>query len=83
MLDVMFPLNSVADVVEPFEIDQSFQSITLGKAFDKSRAMFKYSADKIVRHSNVNINVSTRHAGILQDVDGRDKPGHDELREFA
>ena len=83
MLDVMFPLNSVADVVEPFEIDQSFQSITLGKAFDKSRAMFKYSADKIVRHSNVqyavwtigqNINVSTRHAGILQDVEAGTSP---------
>jgi hypothetical protein len=92
MLDVMLALNGVADVVESFEIDQSLQSIPLGEAFDESRAMFKYPADKIVRHPNVqnavwtigqNINVSTCHAEILQDVDGRDKPGHDELRERA
>jgi hypothetical protein len=31
-----------------------------------------------VRTIGQNINVSTCHAEILQDVDGRDKPGHDE-----
>ena len=57
--------------------------------------MLKYPTDQIIRHPNVqnavqaigqNINVSTSHAEILQDVDGRDKPGHDEIEccdEFA
>jgi hypothetical protein len=65
------------------------------EAFDESRAMLKYPTDQIIRHPDVqnavraigqNINVSTSHAEILQDVDGRDKPGHDEIEccdEFA
>jgi hypothetical protein len=84
--------DGIADVVEPFEIDQSLQSIPLGEAVDESRAMLKHPRDQIVRHPDVqnairtigqNINVSTCHVEILQDVDGRDKPGHDEFREFA
>jgi hypothetical protein len=91
VLDVVLALDGVADVVEPFEIDQPLQSIPLGEAFDKSGAMLEHPTDKIVRHSNVqnavpsigqNVDVTTFHAEILQDVDGRDKPGHDELREF-
>ena len=59
------------------------------EAFDESRAMLKYPTDQIIRHPDVqnavraigqNINVSTSHAEILQDVDGRDKPGHDEIK---
>jgi hypothetical protein len=92
MLDVVLALDGVADVIEPFEIDQSLQSISPGEAFDEFRAMFKDAADKIACHPYIkdavgsicqNINVATRHAEILQDVDGRDKPGHDELREHA
>jgi hypothetical protein len=95
MLDVVFALDGVTDVVEPFEIDQSLQSIPLSEAFDESRAMLKYPTDQIIRHPDVqnavraigqNINVSTSHAEILQDVDGRDKPGPDEIEccdEFA
>ena len=91
MLDVVLALDGVTDVIEPFEIDQSLQSIPLGEAFDESGTMLKYPADKIVRHPDVqnavrtigqNIDVSTCHAEILQDVDGRDKPGHDELRDL-
>ncbi len=91
MLDVVFALDGVTDVVEFFEIDQSLQSIPFGEAFDESRAMFEDAVDKIVRHPNVqnavrtigqNINVTACHAGILQDVDGRDKPGHDESRDL-
>jgi hypothetical protein len=74
-------LDGVANVIKSFEIDQPLQSISLGEAIDKSRAMFKDAANKIVRHPDVqdavrtigqNINVSTCHAEILQDVDGRD-----------
>ena len=92
MLHIMLALNSVTDIIKYFEIDQSLQSIPLSEAFDEPRAMLKDPTDQIIRHPNVqnavraigqNINVSTSHAEILQDVDGRDKPGHDELRKFA
>jgi hypothetical protein len=92
MLDVVLAPDGIADVVEPFEIDQSLQSIPLGEAVDESRAMLKHPTDQIVRHPDVqnairtigrNINLSTCHVEILQDVDGRDKPGHDDFREFA
>ena len=45
--------------------------------------------DEVIRHANVqdavrsigqNVNVTTCHTDILQDVDGRDKPGHDEIK---
>jgi hypothetical protein len=89
MLDIVFALDGVTDVIELLKIDQPLQSISLGEAFHESRTMFKYPTDKIVRYSDIeypiwtvgqNINVSTCHAEILQDVDGRDKPGYDELR---
>src|SRR6202043_2109586 len=71
MLDVALALYSVVDVVEPFEIDQSLQSVPLGVAFDKSGAMLKHPTNKIVRHPDIqnavrtfgqNINVATCHA---------------------
>ena len=89
MLDIVLALNGLTDVVELLEIDQSLQSILLGEAIDKSRTMLKHTADKIVCHANIqdavgsigrNLNVATCHPEILQDVDGRDKPGHDEIR---
>ena len=92
MLDVVLALDGVADVIELFEIDEAFQSVPFGEAIDKSGTMLEYAADKIARHADVqdavwavgqNINVSTCHAEILQAVDGRDKPGHDELGESA
>ena len=91
MLDVVLALDGVTDVVEPFEVNQSLQSIPFGEAFDESRAMFEDAADKIVCHPHIedairtigeNINVTACHAESLQDVDGRDKPGHDESRDL-
>ena len=87
MLDIMLALNGISDVVEPFEIDQSLQSVLFGEAINKSRTMLEYAADKIVGHADIqdavrtvgqNVSVSTCHVEILQDVDGRDKPGHDD-----
>ena len=52
----------------------------------ESGAMLEYPADKIARHADIqdavrtigqNVDVATCHVEILQDVDGRDKPGHD------
>ena len=92
MLDIVFALDGVSDVVELLEIDQPFQAVSFGKAVDEPRAMFEYPADKIACHADVkdtvrtvgqNVNIAACHAGSLQDVDGRDKPGHDELRELA
>jgi hypothetical protein len=95
MFHIVLALDGIANVVEPLEIDQSLQSMLLGEAIDKSRAMLERPADEIVCHADVqnavravgqNINVSTSHVEILQDVDGRDKPGHDEIKccdEFA
>jgi len=92
MLDTVFALNGITDIIELLEIDQSLQSIPLGKSIDESRPMFEYPTNEIACHPDVanavgtigqNIEVPTCHAAILQDVDGRDKPGHDELRELA
>jgi hypothetical protein len=80
-------LDGVANVVELLEIDQSLQSMLLGEAIDKSRSMLEHAADEITCYADVqdavraigqDINESTGHADILQDVDGRDKPGHDD-----
>src|ERR1700730_4180371 len=46
MLNVVLALDGVADDVEPFEIDQSLQSIPLGEAIDESRAMLEDATDK-------------------------------------
>ena len=84
----MLALNRITNVVEPLEIDQSLQPMLFGEAIDESRTMLEYAADKIACHANIqdtvgtigqNVNVTTCHTDILQDVDGRDKPGHDEI----
>ena len=92
MLDIMLPLNRITDVIESFEIDQPFQSVPFGETIDESRTMLEYATNKVACYPNIqnavgaigqNVNVPTCHVEILQDVDGRDKPGHDELRESA
>jgi hypothetical protein len=86
----MFALNSTLDVIEPFEIYQSFQTIPLGEAIDESRTMLEHPADKITCDTDIqntvwsvgqNVYEAAFHAVSLQDVDGRDKPGHDDLRD--
>ena len=88
MLDVVLALDRVSNVVKSFEIDQSLQSIPFSEAFDEARPMLKHPTDKIARYPDIqdavraigqNVDVATCHAEILQDVDGRDKPGHDEF----
>ena len=92
MLDVVLALDGISDVVELLEVDRPLQAVSLRKAVDEAGLMFEYSADKIACHADVkdavrtigqNVDVSTCHTEILQDVDGRDKPGHDELFELA
>jgi hypothetical protein len=90
MLHIMLALNSIPDVIKLLKVNQALQPISFGEAVDESRAMFEYSTDEIACHADVQdavapvrqyVDVSTRHAEILQDVDGRDKPGHDEWRQ--
>jgi hypothetical protein len=87
MFDIVLALDGISNIIKFFEIDESLQSMALGKAFDESGAMFEYPPDEIVRHADIqdavgaigqNVNIPTCHTGILQDVDGRDKPGHDD-----
>ena len=82
MLDIVLALDGVSDVVELLEIDQSLQSVPFGKTIDEPGTMFKYPADKITCHPDIensvgtigqNVDVSTCHAEILQDVDGRER----------
>ena len=83
MLDIVFALDRVLDGLESFEINEPLRPISFGKAFDESGAMFKYATNEIACYSDVenairsirqDVNITTRHAEILQDVDGRDKP---------
>jgi hypothetical protein len=104
MLDVVLAVDGVTDAVKLLEIDQPLQSIPFGESVDEAGPMFEYPTDKIACHADVqnavrtigrNINVSTCHAEILKDVDGRAQasgsdavlrtamPGHDEFRELA
>ena len=88
MLDVVLALDGSPDVVKPLEIDEPVQSVSFGKAFDETRPMLERAANQIIRHADIknavrsigqNVNVPAAcHAEILQDVDGRDKPGHDD-----
>jgi hypothetical protein len=89
VLDVVLALDRVADIVELLEINQPLQSVSFGESFDESRAVFVDAANEIARHADIqnavrtigqNVNPSTCHVEIPQDVDGRDKPGHDAER---
>jgi hypothetical protein len=77
----MLALNGTLDVIEPFEIYQSFQTIPIGEAIDESRTMLELPADKITCDTNIqntvwsvgqNVYEAAFHAVSLQDVDGRD-----------
>jgi hypothetical protein len=85
-LDVMFALNGALNILKSLEIDEFLETMSFCKAFDESGAVFKNSTNQIIGHAGVKNAVRTIcqkidkpacHTEILQDVDGRDKPGHD------
>ena len=87
MFDVVLALNGVSNIVKPLKVDKCFQSVPPGKAVDKSGTMLEYSTNDIVGYTDIqdavstvrqNVNPAACHVEMLQDVDGRDKPGHDE-----
>jgi hypothetical protein len=59
MLDIMLALDGVPNVVELLEIDQSLQSVPLGKTIDEPGTMFEYPADKITCHPDIENSVGT------------------------
>jgi glutamyl-Q tRNA(Asp) synthetase len=76
-----------ADVIKAFKIHEPFESILSRKAVDGARLMFIGPPNEVVRNCDVqdsigsicqDIDISASHSVILLDVDGRDKPGHDE-----
>jgi hypothetical protein len=86
MFDVMFALNCILNGLKSLEIDESLKTITFCKTVDESGAMLKNSTNKIICHADVKnavraicqkIDKAACHSEIVQDVDGRDKPGHD------
>jgi hypothetical protein len=90
MLHVVFALDRILDGLKSLKVDKSFQSIPLSEAFYKARTMLECATDEIICHADIeyaiwtirqDVNISTGHVEILQDLDGRDKPGHDECRQ--
>ena len=89
MLDIVLPLDSGLNVLKCLKIDEVGQSMSLGKSFDISRAMFGHAPDKVVRDADIEdaigsvgqkVNIAAFHGAIMKDVAGRDKPGHDEKK---
>jgi hypothetical protein len=86
MLDVVFSLNRNADVIVRLEIDEPLQAISFCEAGYLSSTVFADPADQIIGNADVQnpirpigqyVDPAALHADILQNVDGRDKPGHD------
>jgi hypothetical protein len=86
MLDVVFALNRALNTLEVLEIDELLETVASCKTFYEARTVLKNSTDQIICHSDVKNAVRTIcqkidkpacHPEIVQDVDGRDKPGHD------
>jgi hypothetical protein len=88
MLDIVLALDCHPNVIKSFKIDEAFQPMSLGKSVDESGSMLKNAANQVIRYPNIqnpvgticqNVNVTaTCHGATVKDVDGRDKPGHDE-----
>ena len=88
MFDVVFTLDRKLNVIVMLEVNEAFDGILLCESRDQAIPMFIDSSDEVVRNSHVqnavwrarqNINIATYHTQRMKDVDGRDKPGHDDV----
>ena len=77
------------DIFVTFEVNKAFDRILLGKSRNESVSMFVDSSNKVACHSNVqdpvgsacqDVYVAAEHEPTMKNVDGRDKPGHDDVR---
>jgi hypothetical protein len=88
MFHRLLTLDRQANVIEGFVIDQQLQFISFGKSIHQAFAMligptWQIAGDADVKYSIASVghdvNETPRHALKIKDVDGRDKPGHDEV----
>jgi hypothetical protein len=86
MLDVVLALNGSSNVIEHLEVDEPLKAVPFGEPLNHSRTMLEHAPNEVARYADIqgtvrtighDVNVPTCHADIPQDVDGRDKPGHD------
>jgi hypothetical protein len=89
MFDVVFALDRGLDIFVTFEVNKAFDRILLRKSRNETVSMFIDSSNDVVCNSNVedavgsacqNVYVAAEHTRIVKDVDGRDKPGHDDVK---
>ena len=87
MLDVVFALDRSLNVLVVFEINEPLDLILFRKSCDLAIPMFVNSSDKVVRNTDVQdavgracqyVKIATCHCHNMKNVDGRDKPGHDD-----
>jgi hypothetical protein len=92
MLEVLFTLNSSADVVVDLEINEAFEPVSFGKSLHRAFAVLSDPLDKIACDAGIqdavrivceDIHIAGPHACSVANVDGRDKPGHDGERSYA
>jgi len=89
MFDIVFSLNGSANIFISLKVDEALQPMPFRKSVNISRTMLKYSAHKVIGHADVQNSVGSigqdvdiaaiAHVAIMKGVDGRDKPGHDEI----
>ena len=87
VLDVVFALNGRLNIFVMFEVDEPLDCVSFRKSRDQAIAMLVDSSHEVVRNTHVQdavgcarqyVKIATCHAHKMKDVDGRDKPGHDE-----
>ena len=70
-----------------FKVDETFNSVSFGKAGDQSVPVLISAPHKVVGDPYIqdpvgrachDVNVTTGHTRMMKHVDGRDKPGHDD-----
>ena len=90
MFDIFFSLKRITHVAVVLKLDKSIYFESLGMALDDTSPMFMHATNKIVGHTNIDctawatgkeINVILSHRQCVPKRDGRDKPGHDNLRD--
>ena len=86
MLDILLALDGGADIIKNFKIDEPFQFMSLRESIYSAATMLEHPSYEIAGDADVKntvrpvrdeIHIGTERFAIMQDVDGRDRPGHD------
>jgi hypothetical protein len=74
MFDVVLALNGIADIVEPFKVNECFQPVLLSEAVDKPGTMLEHATNEVVGYTDIknavatvrqNVNPTTCHVEML------------------